>query len=139
VVVTVIGAAGLFFTVSILTEIRRTRKLRLLAQERHGESICTFARSLNYRRLDTKIIRAVHEELQEYLKHVCPAFPVRAADHVEEVYQIDPEDYEDMVVAIADRVGRSLADFERNPYYHQSSTVAGLIEFLCAQPKASGA
>jgi len=50
------------------------------------------------------------------------------------MYQIDPEDFEDIVVEIADRVGRRLDDYERNPYYARSSTVPGLIEFLCAQP-----
>jgi hypothetical protein len=52
------------------------------------------------------------------------------------MYRMDPEDYEEMVLEIAERVGRSLKDYDRNPYYRQISTVSGLIEFLCAQPMA---
>jgi len=134
-----LAVVGTIVTVSLLIGIRDTRRLRLLAQERQGDSICSFARSLDYRRQDTTVIRAVHETLQEHLKNACPAFPIRPSDDVDQVYRIDLEDYEDMVVDIADRTGRSLEDYERNPYYRQISTVSGLINFLCAQPMAPGA
>jgi len=41
-----------------------------------------------------------------------------------------------MVVDIADRLGRSLENYERNPYYYQTGTISGVIEFLCAKPMA---
>jgi hypothetical protein len=133
------GLLRVLFAVFTLMDVINTRRLRRLARERLGDSICSFARSLDYRRLDTKVIRTVYEEMQDNLAHVCPAFPVRTSDDVARMYRIDPEEYEDMVVEIADRVGRSLDDYERNPYYRQTSTIAGLIEFLCAQPRVQRA
>jgi hypothetical protein len=133
------GLLRVFFAVFTLMDVMNTRRLRRLARERLADSICRFARSLDYRRLDTKVIRAVYEGMQDNLAHVCPAFPVRTSDKVAQMYRIDPEDYEDMVVEIADQVGRSLKDYERNPYYSQTSTIGGLIEFLCAQPKVQPA
>jgi hypothetical protein len=134
----ILGVVAAIVTVSILIGIGDTLRLRRLAQERRGDSICSFARSLDYRRLDTTIIRAVHEGFQEYLNNVYPGFPVRPSDDVYQVYGIDPEDYEDMIVQFADRMGRSLEGYDRNPYYRQISTVSGLIEFLCDQPAAQG-
>ena len=60
--VTILGVVTTFLTVSILIGTRDTRRLRLLDQERQGESICTLAPTLNYRSVDTTVIRAVHEE-----------------------------------------------------------------------------
>jgi hypothetical protein len=133
------GLLRVFFAVFTLMDVINTRRLRRLARQRLGDSICSFARSLDYRRLDTKVIRAVYEGMQDNLARVCPAFPVRPSDDIDQVYRVDPEDYEDFVVKIADRVGRSLEDYGRNPYYHHTSTIAGLIEFLCAQPKVQPA
>jgi hypothetical protein len=133
------GLLRVLVAVFALMDLINTRRLRRLARERLGDSICSFARSLDYRRLDTKVIRAVYEGMQDNLARVCPAFPVRPSDDVDQVYRIDPDDYEDFVVEIADRVGRSLDDYERNPYYSQTSTIAGLIEFLCAQPRVQQA
>jgi hypothetical protein len=54
------------------------------------------------------------------------------------VFGIDPEECEDLVIDFADRAGRNLADYDRNPHWHRISTISGLIEFLCAQPRAQG-
>lgn len=119
---------------SIVINILENRRLRWLADERPGETICHFARSLDYRRLDTRIIRAVHEGFQFYLG---PGFPVRASDDLDQTYRIDPEDLDDLALEIADRCGRSRDGWERNPYFGRVSTVSDLIEFLCALPKAA--
>ncbi len=130
--------AGAIIVATVVLSIRYARRTRPLLEERQGDSICTFARSLDYRRLDTTVIRAVYEGLQKELEFASPAFPIRPGDDVLQIYQLDPEDYEELVIGIAERVGRSLDRCERNPYYGQSSTVSGLIEFLCAQPVAQG-
>jgi hypothetical protein len=129
---------GTFVVVLTLFGLLDARRLRKLAAERQGDSICRFARSLDYRRLDTKVIRGVYEGVQEYFAPVCPAFPVRASDDIDKDYRIDRDDYMDMIMTIADRCGRNIDGWERNPYYYRISTISGLIEFLCAQPKAQG-
>ena len=106
-----------------------------LAADRQGDSICTFARSLDYRRLDTKVIRAVYEALQGEIRAACPAFPVRASDEIPAIYRIAEEDLEDLICTLADQRGRSLVNYQNNPHYAETSTVDGLIGFLSAQPR----
>src|SRR3954466_10043319 len=91
--------------VSAVIGIIDHRRLRRLADERQGETICNFARSLDYRRLDTKIIRAVCEGFQGYLGR---RFPVRASDDLDLTYRIDREDLDDLAIGIARRCRRSL-------------------------------
>jgi hypothetical protein len=129
----ILVAFAAFIAVSIVLGVVDRRRLRRLAAERQGETICHFARSLDYRRLDTKSIRAVYEGLQDLL---CLRLPIRASDDVGETFRIDPEDFEEFVIETADRCGQCLDGYERNPYYAGVSRVSGLINFLCAQPKS---
>jgi hypothetical protein len=126
---------GIVIVGLVLTALDRQR-LRHLAAERQGDSICRFARSLDYRRLDTKVIRAVYETLQDHLRFVCPAFPIRSSDDIVQDLLLDPGVVEDLVCEVADRCGRRLDSYERNPFHQGLYTVSGLIEFLCLQPKA---
>lgn len=52
----------------ILYMCDKRREERLVA-DRQGESIGSFARSFDYRAIDTWIIRAVYEELQFYCRY----------------------------------------------------------------------
>lgn len=135
-----LGVIGAIIAVIVGCEVQnhrepeRTRLARLLPG-REGESICTFARSFDYRRMDTWILRAVYEEIQPYCHCAGESFPLRSSDRILEDLEIDPEDYEDSVVAIADRSGRSLQACERNPFYGKTNTVSGLVMFLQNQPR----
>jgi hypothetical protein len=111
-------------------------KLRRWAVERSGESICTFARSFDYRRIDTRIIRAVHEEVSHWIEGDCPGFPLRPEDRLETDLEIDWEDLEDMAKVIAFRTRRSLAEPEKNPFYGKVGTSATLVHFFAHQPLA---
>ena len=121
---------------TIIQNRRHRRRMRALALERSGESICHFVRGLPYRRLDTSVIRHVYEAVQSEL--VVPDFrvPIRATDHCTDTLDIDPEDFEYLIADLADRCGRSLDSYEQNPYYGRVRTVGDLVQFLCAQPKA---
>jgi hypothetical protein len=68
----------------------QTRRLRRLAEIRTGESICTFSRSLDYRGLDTKVIRAVYEGLQDYFNYIKRPLPVRPSDQFEQELWLYP-------------------------------------------------
>ena len=101
-----------------------------LAAQRPGESICTFVRGFDYRHADTRVIRAVYEELQPWY-----AFPLRADDELDGNLRIDAESLEmDIAPALAERTGRSLADAQGNPHFGRVRTVADLVAFFCAQP-----
>ncbi|MEI9999674.1 MAG: hypothetical protein WDO13_11160 [Verrucomicrobiota bacterium] len=110
------------------------RPLPAVAAQRHGESICTFARGFDCRRTDTLVIRAVHEEVLHWLEGICSSFPLRPGDRLERDLGIDAEDIDDMAQVIAHRTGRSLESYEANPYYARIETAADLVHFFAHQP-----
>ena len=125
----------LFLVVSIIEHRRHKAQLRLLAESRSGESICEFARSFERKEIDTWVVRAVYEQLQQYLGGDVPV-PIRATDRLKEDLPIDTEDLEmDLMAEISQRAGRSLHNTTANPYYDQVKTVGDLVLFLDAQPK----
>jgi len=119
---------------------REERQLRDLAARRKDESICEFARDFDARAVDTWIIRAVYEQLQGHLKHVHPAFPVRADDRLKEDLLLDDDDLDmDLAQELEARTGRPLNDCSSNSYLGQVKTVRDLVLFFQNQPKASNA
>ncbi len=130
-----LGGALIGIWVRATTKAARMR-FSELAASRDGESICQFARSFDTRRVDTWIIRAVYEALQEELAFAHPSIPVRASDTLPTLL-IDP-DALDMAVApeVARRTGRSLDHIEANPYYGRVKSVRDLVMCFNEQPKA---
>lgn len=104
-----------------------------LRNKRQGESIGSFARSFNYRAIDTWVIRAVYEELEWYCTYDDLTFPLRATDDLDEL-GIDPDDFEDIIEDIAFRTGRSLEGYDKNPFYMKLNTVKDLVLFFVNQP-----
>jgi hypothetical protein len=119
-------------------DLKRQRlKLEKLAATRRGQSICEFARDFDTRQVDTWIIRAVYEHLQEQLTYAHPAFPVRATDRLKEDLRLDPDDIDlDVLVQVEQRTGRSLNHTRDNPYYGLVQTAGDLVLFFQAQPRA---
>ena len=130
-----VPVAGFILVVWIATVIINSR-LRRLAAERSSDSICSFTRSLDYRCLDTQVIRATYDEVQHYLDSVSPKFPIRATDRLEQDLHIDYEDTADMLVAIAKQCGRDLQPSEAWPRKLRFETIADLIHFVCDLPKS---
>lgn len=123
--------------VGVFQNWQRKRALQKLAALRTTESICTFARGFDRKAVDTWIIRAVHEELQMYVKHSGGLCPIRATDRFEEDLHIDPEEMDELLPVIAQRTGRSTDNTESNPYFGKVSTVGDLVHFVNCQPRAS--
>jgi hypothetical protein len=120
-------------------EMQKAQSRRLaVAATRGKEGICDFARSFDCREVDTWIVRAVFEELQEELGQSQP-FPLRATDRFVEDLHIDLEEL-DMthVPAIAARTGRSLERCKSNQYWGQVRTVSDLVHFFNEQPRQAG-
>jgi len=102
-----------------------------IAQARCNYSICDFARSFDYRNIDTWIIRATFEELSY-------SYPVRPDDRFAADLGVVGEDMDDSFEAIAKRIGRSAdgEDIEANPLFNKKvETVRDLVMFLQHQPK----
>ena len=112
--------------------------LQTLAASRHGESLCEFARSFDCRVIDTWIIRAVYEELQEELHCYAPDFAIRASDSLEKDLHIEPEDLDlSLAPAISTRTGRTLERIGNNPYWGKVKSVSDLVMFFDKQPHSS--
>lgn len=117
----------------------RQSQIQALASSRANESICEFARSFNCREVDTWVVRAVYEELQEELQIGASQFPVRASDSLADDLKIDPDDIDmTLVPAIAARTGRSFDGASGNPYWGKVTTVAELVLFFNGQPMQPG-
>ncbi len=120
--------------VTVINE-REKRRLEAICSTRDEESICAFARSFSTRHVDTWVIRAAHQEIQQLMKSYIPGFPVRASDVLLDDLHIDSDDIEDLLVDIAARSGHSLDKTENNPFYGKINTVRDLVLFIDAQPR----
>lgn len=119
---------------------REARKLMMIVSEREGQSICEFARDFDTRAVSTWIIRAVYEQLQGQLKHIHPAFPVRADDRLKEDLMLDEDDLDmDLAQEIEARTGISIDESSSNPYFGKVKTVRDLVFFFQNQPGSSNA
>lgn len=125
-------ALAVLFWVS--TTLRR-RRFRAMAIAREGESLCSFARSFGRREVDTWVVRAVHEQLQEELRCAGGGCPIRGSDRLDKDLRIDSETVEEMLPVIAQRTGRRMDDTWQNPWYDKVHSVADLVRFVDAQPR----
>jgi hypothetical protein len=125
----------LFFAVELWDRHKRKNHFSKLLLERGGDSICTFSRHFDAKKVDTWVIRAVYEQLQGYLANERAQFPIRPTDDVFIDLLVDEEDFDfDLVEEIAQRTGRSLDQMENNPYFGKANIVENLVYFLNRQP-----
>ncbi|PTT19067.1 hypothetical protein DBR12_13335 [Acidovorax sp. HMWF029] len=135
-----VGLGGALLALGSLGAVlsrREALRLARMAQGRAGESICQFARSLDCRRVDTWVVRAVYEEVQRSLSEAVTV-PLRVTDHLQRDLQLDAEDLDDLIADMAQRAQRCLAHTSGNPLFGKVTTVGDLVEFLQAQPRLVG-
>ena len=123
----------------VVISFQGSRRLAQLSAQRPGESICTFARSFDYRTVDTWAIRAVFEELQPCCRFKHGTMPLRATDNFDHDLRIDGEELDAMAEDMAFRAGRSMENTVENPLYGKVSTVSDLVLFLVNQPRRKAA
>ncbi len=119
-------------TISLIIDYIRFSRL---AKERAEFSICQFARSFDYRRVDTKIIRAAYEGLQAWAGGGIKHFPVMATDDIGKLYGMVDEDLDDFAKELAEKTGRDWDSLEQNPLYGKVITVRDLVLFVNFQPR----
>ena len=118
----------LFGTLLAFGRLQLLRHAARLRASRPGESLCTFARAFARRSVDTRILRAVHDEVGWV------GIPLRPSDRIEEDLRLDLEDVSDDLDDLAARAGRSLQGHEANPLWGRVETVGDLVAFLHHQP-----
>jgi len=128
------AGTGIAIALLYVMSRRRAAKLRTLAAERQGESICTFVRAYARGDRDPFVLRAVYEGLAPYLTVGGTGIPLRSTDLLEQDLQVDGEELEFLARDLATRSGRALTDSQANPYYSRIKTIGDLVAFLRAQP-----
>ncbi len=130
-------ALSLLLALVVLVERRRyKRHIRAIIESRPGESVCTFVRAVAFREIDTRVVRAVFEQLQNHVGDGHAPFPIRPSDRLTEDLRIDDDELElEVANEIAQRSARDLSETRSNPYYGKVVTVEDLIRFFCAQPR----
>lgn len=98
-------------------KIKLLEKRRIMADKRQGLSICQFARQFNPRTVDTCIIQAVWNTLQEN-GYIGYPLPLKADDKLDEDLDLvnDAVELEELVEDIAARCGRDLTGIENNQF-----------------------
>ena len=122
--------------VSGYSYVKKMKEKRLMmAAKREGCDIGTFAKSFDYRKIDTWIIRAVYEELHKFVSTKKIQLPILATDHLKEDLNIDEDMLDDIIMEkIAQRTGRTFEDCEKNPYFDNLNTVSDLVGYFNYQP-----
>lgn len=115
-------------------------RMRKIARKRGEPDICGYARSFDFRNTDTKIMREVYNSIQEWAgKYDGIPFPVQSSDSFESLYKMAPDDLDDIYFEVAEKLGISIEEAEKNPYYERVKTVKDLVLFLNSQPKLKNA
>ena len=129
-----------FVILIVFGSIYQYYRLKKIATMRGAADICTYARSFDYRNIDTKIMRAVFEKVQEWAGEFDgKPFPVKADDDFDRIYQMDPDDLDDIYYEVANELGISTERAEDNPYYDKVKSVKELVLFLHNQQKIDNA
>ncbi|WP_415898180.1 hypothetical protein [Neptuniibacter sp. QD57_21] len=111
-------------------------RMKRLSNERGEADICEYARSFEYRSVDTKIMREVWNELHLWLgKYNGKPFPIETEDTFDSTYNMDPDDLDDIYLAVAERLGIYTDSPEKNPYFDKVTSVKNLVLFLHHQPR----
>jgi hypothetical protein len=115
-------------------------RMKTLAQKRGEPNICEYARSFDYRNVDTNVMREVWKEVQDYLgNYNGTPFTVQADDLFKDTYNLHPDDLDEIYWTVADRLGIDTESPEENPYFNQVTSVRNLVMFLHHQPKVGNA
>lgn len=124
----VAGVIGL----SWFSGVRHSRWVESLVASRSGESICQFARAFSCRSIDTLLIRAVYESVQQQVGD--DRLPIRASDRFLADLRLDSEDVDEVYWDVADTCGYLTEGGEQNPFFGRVETVADLVYFMHYQP-----
>ncbi len=104
-----------------------------LYNTRRNLSICDFSKEFDCRVVDTWVIRAVYEQVQECIPYEKP-IPIKGSDNLKEDLQLDDDDIDlDLTEEISQRTGRTMDNCESNEYYGKVHTVRDLVLFFNSQ------
>ncbi len=136
-ILVIVGIASFILIFCLMDQSKVERHFIKLCNERDELSICEFAREFDPRAVATWVIRAVYEQLQDAFSTKLNV-PIKASDGLFDTLMLDEDDLDfDLVEEISQRTGRTLDDYENNPYYPKVTTVRNLVLFFNHQTHAN--
>jgi len=134
---TLIIAVGTVAILVLFGSVREYYRMKKIAESRVKPDICDYARSFDYRKVDTEIMREVFVSMQDWVgKYNGIEFPVKAEDRFNSIYEMDREDLSYLCVTIAEKLKINLDDVKNNPYWSELNTVKDLVMFFDYQKHA---
>jgi len=126
----IVGLFALVMVLEFFGKPRENEYYENLYNSRRVLSICDFAKEFDCKVVDTWIIRAVYEEIQEYLP-LDEKMPIKSSDNLKTDLRLDDDDLDlDLAEQISQRTGRTMENCENNPYYGKVFTVKDLVLFF---------
>jgi len=134
-----VNSVLLLLPASVLTlDWRRRRALLASVRGRDSQIASEFVMAFANDAADPRVVRAVHDTVQEYLRPIHPQFPISDTDPVAALLLENTIEAEQSLLhLIARRSGRSLEGAAQNPYFHKIHSVHDLTLFFNAQPRAT--
>ena len=123
-----------FLALCWFSGVRHSRWVASLVATRSAESICRFARSFPRQSIDTLLLRAVYEGVQQQVGD--DRVPIRASDRFLADLRLDSDDIDEIYWDVADTCGYQTEGGEPNPFRGRVETVADLVYFLQHQPRS---
>lgn len=102
---------GFFLLITIGTWLSRIRVQRIAAL-RIGKGFENFCEYFSNRDVPIEVLSIVYKQFQELQSDVVPNFPVQATDNIGSIYGIVNEDFNDIVIEILNKCGRTLPSVE---------------------------
>ena len=129
-----LGMTALVIVWSYIEKPRTDKFYEKLCSKRQGLSICDFSKEFNPKEIDTWVIRATYEQIQENIPFDREV-PIRGEDKLQDDLGFDDDDLDlDLAEQISQRTGRTLKGCENNPYFGKVHTVKDLVLFFNNQP-----
>ena len=122
--------AALFVSAAIWTHISLGR----MARQRAGEGFSDFAAYFVHRNIPHKILVDTYRYFGQWNAVAGELFPVRATDHISDVYGCVDEDLEDAFEEILKKSGRRPFTQAEMPQPPRVETVEDFVRYVAAAP-----
>jgi hypothetical protein len=109
-------------------------RTRQIAASRPGENYEVFRSSFEVGEAPPDVLWAVYATFQEWCSETVAEFPVRAADHIGDIYGMVDEDLDDAVLEVLEECGRRLPPDEQLRQIRPIVTIRDFVLFVVECP-----
>jgi hypothetical protein len=106
------------------------RRTRRIAASRPGETFDDFRAEFAGREIPEVVLSGVYKKFQDWCSASVDAFPVRASDHIGDIYGIRGEDRDDAVSELLADCGKTPPNPGKDDQMRPINTVRDLVLFV---------